>query len=356
MSPPPLVGSQKTFREVLLVGCRLMPAALIDTAGWEQVLQRVGDLPAGPTPLFGFEFELGKQDPGADFFVCVYADSPILQSYIQRGRRAAPDSADAAFARYLSAMHTKQAWFGEDDLIQQLIFEYDVIKEASAPDTLPGLFIKFRSDASATVHARRSVVAASIREACGWEQESEQCLALLNDVLPEQASISYAGAFPGRPARAMRLILRGIPMTNIVAFLQRLRWPGRGDLVEAVLARLQALPSHASVAIDMAPEGVGPRLGLEISVPRRETPAKSVTWLKSGPADWDPLLAQMERAGWCRPDKGQALRASLGQQQLWSADGLYHAGHGLNHIKVLIHREQISAKAYTGMFLRMQAD
>ena len=338
----------ETFRDVLLGIRRLMPFALIDGVGWEKLLQRTTCLPCGAAPVFGFEFDLGDPTPAADFFVRVRLSFPLVQYYIRRAQNAPPDSADAAFARYLSELDTPR--FGSDTLINMVIFEYDIIKGPSDPNALPGVFIKFNARAPVTTNASRSEIAASVAESCGWEKDARESHVVeqLCKALPQRARIGFSGALPNRDSRAVRLIISGIPMPEIPAYLRRVGWPGNVERVEALIRDLHPMIPHSAVAIDAGMDGPSPRLGLEMRV---LATSQLLTWMHSSAEDWKPVLAHLEKREWCLADKGPALEQSLGFHSLWGTDGVYNIYHGLNHIKMLINQDQISAKAYTGMFL-----
>ena len=91
----------ENFRDVLTGLRGRIPRSLLAGDGWDHLLERVGDLPAGTAShLCGLEFRLDEPAPEADFSGRV-APGSVARHHIARGEAAPPASVDAWLAAHL---------------------------------------------------------------------------------------------------------------------------------------------------------------------------------------------------------------------------------------------------------------
>ena len=101
-------GAHLAFAPIL-EGCRpLFPRELLDTGGWERLLDRARLLPRSVLDAhFGFEFHLGEPSPDADLFVVVRPGSDLSRHCIGEGARSEPGSAAIRYALRMSTFASR---------------------------------------------------------------------------------------------------------------------------------------------------------------------------------------------------------------------------------------------------------
>ena len=154
-------------------------------------------------------------------------------------------------------------------------------------------------------------------------------------------------------SRAIRAIARGVWEPDVPAFLQRLAWPGPVDRVVEVLADLRDVSPHFRVAFDVTARGVAPHLGLEMGAmePVNQQVAHH-EWLHTERRHWLPMVNRVEERGWSLPEKARGLLDYLENQTTWDRTGTCLSYKGMNHVKITIDGDGVSAKGYVGMFFR----
>ena len=334
------------FRDILPKIHSLIPDALIDDPGWTRLLDCAGDLPAWrPLSCFGFEFRLGDPTPAADFFVRIPLSNPLAQAYVRRGEAAAPNTPEAALARFLAEASEANSRWGR--LFDTAGLECDIAEVPSDRRAAPGVFLKLRATKRPPVPG---IVADAIARAVGWRSDAGERGAFerVFAALPPGGRVGLVGALPGRKMRAIRVIAGGISPPDIPAFLQRLAYPGAVECVVEVLASLRDVAPYFHVTFDATGRGVGPRLGLEMGV--LEHP-DGPQWLCTQRRHWLPLVTRVQEQGWCLPAKAHGLLDFLKLQSAWDKTGAFRSYKGINHIKISIDETGVSAKGYGGMLL-----
>ena len=202
-----------------LEGCRpLFPRELLDTGGWERLLDRARLLPRSVLDThFGFEFHLGEPSPDADLFVVVRPGSDLARHYIGEGARSEPGSAAAALGAGLREQATNPDSYLASS-VGGLVLEYDLA--GLAPHRRPpppGVFLSPRRGPSGPrgvpfEHRDPAGLIAALAVAVGWSGREE----MLGTVerafaaLPERGFVFQAGALPARSPRAFRILLGGV--------------------------------------------------------------------------------------------------------------------------------------------------
>ena len=335
----------------VLRGCRpLFPAALIDSAGWERLLARARSLPRSVTDApFGFEFHLGEASRDADLFVVAPPGSDLSRHYVREGARAEEGSAAAA----LGSAFRMQAEDAASYLARSVagtVLEYDLsgLAPGGTPPA-PGVFLAPRASAPGSREgfvehpdpAGLLAALAGMVGRSGWEEvlpEVERVFA----ALPETGYVFQGGALPGRSPGAFRILIKGVAGEEVPALLERLEWPGPIDAAADALASVDDLVAYVAVSMDVAAQGLGPRLGLELYRPPK--------WFAVDRTGWIPFIARLEDKGWCLPSKAAGLRSWPGTERLFDRGELRLVRKGVNHVKVVVERGVPTAvKAYAGM-------
>ena len=342
------------FRDIALELQTFVPRSLIDGRGWERLLERVGGLPGWPTAArAGFEFRLFGA-ASADFAVPVRPGSPLLEYYVARGKEASPGSAARSLGRFFAGATNSETSSGCPPFgwFESAMLEYDVAGALHRPPDDPGLFIRL-------VHGRDKlgalpppgVLAATLASAAGWTEDEGEVHAVESAfaALPAGGKVGQMGAMPGRALRAIRLVVDDVAAEDVPAFLGRLGWPGQAGKAMAVLDEMGDVASVFRLSLDVSVDGLSPRLGLEFYPPGEEKEVDH--WLTTGRSDWRAIIERLVARQWCQPEKARGLLDFPGLDKLFDRRGVLLLYRGINHVKVTIEADEVSAKAYAGLRL-----
>ena len=340
----------ETFRHILSRLRDLIPRSLLDGPAWDRLLDRTGDLPINVARFFGLEFRLGDPVPAADFIVRVPPRSPLAAHYIRQGKAAAPSSAAASLGRYLTELRV-----GRAGRLFDLALEYDIAEVPPGHHPVPGVFLKLPPAAKAQGVVQPASATTALAEAVGWTGDAGERRAVerVFDTLPPGGRVCFLGALPSRAVRAIRVMVEDIEESNVPAFLQRLDWPGPVNAVTALFSDVRDVVAldDFQIAIDVTGRGVLPHIGLEMKCPFID-PGGRGAWTKTTRRDWLPFVTRLEERGWSLPEKAHGLLSYLGKEIFMDGmGGLYLAYRGINHIKLSIRDDDVSAKAYAGLSL-----
>lgn len=315
---------------------------LHDGWGWERMLACTRDLPAEAANYwFGFEYKLQDPAPNADLCIGVRLHSSISRYYANRGEAAGADAASVAFARVLLESERDGSFLS--GVIGGAIVEYDISTDVGS--RAPGIFLACPEfwDREKRGYTNPGVLTTALAAATAQPECNEQRRAaeLLFDALPSGARISYAGAFPGRGSPAIRLLVAGIEPDEVPTMLRRVNWPGSSGAVAAAVSGFRDLTPYITIAIDVGPDGISPRLGLEMF----QSPSL-LDRFESNPEVWNHFIDRLVERDLCLPEKAAGLREmARGQFVTDAASGLRALG-VINHFKIGLHDERVEAKAY----------
>ncbi|MDE0229602.1 MAG: hypothetical protein OXJ62_12195 [Spirochaetaceae bacterium] len=206
-------------------------------------------------------------------------------------------------------------------VVDLVALEYDVVGVEDAP--VPGVFLR---SAVTSGYADARLLTAAIALGAGWNEEpcEQDAVARVLAALPPGAAVRWAGAFPDRKERAVRLLIRALG-DRAAAFLARIGWTGDTAAVGRIPARMRAVGvDNCVLALDVAAGRVAPRLGLELS--RRG---------RTG-ASWRQALALMARKRWCLPERANALGLATRSERFFSPSGVSELHCGLHHVKLAV--------------------
>ena len=342
-----------SFGEFLAGLHSVFPPALVHGSGWERLLALAHRLPISVIDnRFGFEFDLLDPDPAADFCVVPAPGERLAAFYSAQGELAPPGSAEAALGAFLA----EQAADPQALLAQGgggVILEYDLAGISSEQPASPGIFIvpgdMHDEPGRETLFGEPERLAAALWAVAGWTPDEDilRQLQRVYRLMPPPVPVSQAGILPGRTQRAVRLIVGAHSGEGAVATLERLGWSGSLADIVAVYESLAGLTREGlSLSIDVTPEGLAPRIGLEFHRPSE--------WHELDRSGWNELIDRLAGQGWCLPDKAQGLKAWPRVEQVFDQARVYRLRQSINHVKVVVDRGTTAAKAYAGS-LALQA-
>ncbi len=267
--------------------------------------------------MFGFECRLDNGEAAADLLLSVppaerFADALVRDS-------AAAGSRTTSLARLLCELRQPRSPFAP--VVDLVALEYDV---AGVEGTqAPGVFLR---STAASGYADARLLTAAIALAAGWDEEpcERDAVARVLAALPAGAAVRWAGAFPDREKRAVRLLIRALG-DRAAAFLARIGWTGDAPAIDRILAPFHAVGvDNWVLALDVAAGRIAPRLGLELSRPGRAA------------GRWRQALAMMTRNRWCLPGKAEALGRTTRSERFFSPAGVSELHCGLHHVKLAV--------------------
>lgn len=330
---------------------RFIPPALLDGDGWDRLLARVRDLPSEALEYCGFEFRLYTAEPAADMFVAAFPDSPVGRHLIRAGDAPSAPAPATALARHLRQLADADSPL--HGTIETTGLEYDVAETPVGECPPPGVFFKLRlAEGVPRCGKLQRLPIATLANAVGWDDDVEERHAVSRALtaLPSGGVVGYLGAMPGRAPRGIRLIVGGIGHDEVAATLEGLGWRGSASAAQDLLAELRdPLPSFR-LAVDVASRGVSPHIGFELYP--HAGPGQLESWLETTRKDWQPVVEELTRRGWCVTEKAHGLFEWCSQERIYRPDGMFLLHKGLNHLKLTLtagDAENATVKAYGGM-------
>ena len=223
--------------------------ALLDEAGWRPVLAATKQWPTTCAALpFGFEFQLRDPRPRADFAVTLAAAGRTADRIRRSGHEQGAESFEGRLMRLLDAVGAEGSVLERE--VGRIMIEID-IATADLPTTRnPAVFLHFRGAADGAQRDTDAVLAA-LNAAVGWADDpSEFRLARnIGHAIPSGVALVSFDAFPGR-GRGFRLTKFGFDDgTEAEAFLRRVGWNGRYDVLTGTIVRLEALRAFGKIGL-----------------------------------------------------------------------------------------------------------
>lgn len=267
--------------------------------------------------MFGFECRLDHGESAADLLLSVPPAEGFADALVRDGAAAGPRA--ASLARLLSELRQPRSSLAPK--VDLVALEYDVAGVEDAPG--PGVFLR---SAAASGYPDARLLTAAVALGADWHEErcERRAVARVLAALPPGAAVRWAGAFPDREERAVRLLIRALG-DRAAAFLDRIGWTGDAPAIDRILARFRAVGvDNWVLALDVAAGRIAPRLGLELSRPGRTA------------GSWRPALATMTRNRWCLPEKAAALGLATRSERFFSPAGVSELHCGLHHVKLAV--------------------
>ena len=331
----------------------LLPDPLVGDAGWERVQALARRLPFYTIDTrFGFEFDLCDSDSVADFSVLVAPGSRLAAFYEQQAEEVASGLAGPGLGRFLRRQgRDPQSLLSRTGAA--VILEYDLAAHPPGEHGSPGVFIMTPGAADrhgAMLHNDPAALVAALESAAGWERGAVDARQLESvwAVAEDSGLVVQAGVMPGRPLRAVRLIIQGVGHADVTGMLERLQWSGDLSLAASALSDLDGLVRpRAGLSIDLTSRGVSPRLGLELYRPAE--------WYQTDRAGWQSLMDRLVSNRWCLPAKAGALGEWPRIETFFGRDAVYGVRQVINHIKLVIDGDEVGVKGYAAMGLQQRS-
>ena len=277
------------------------PQALVDDRARQRLRAAVDRLPALGADRVGLEVRLGA-DPRVDLLVLVATQRQLTNLAAVDPR----DGWDCAvrLARRALVAH-------RPDLSPAIWLEFDLVDNEGP--RAPGVFVTVAPEPGQPADPPQRA-AETIADVLASLDGS--VLDAVTPVVHSGLVVQSVGWFPGRTGTAIRLFCRTSSITGcLLEVVNRCGWDGPRDAAAGWLELVRAAGGDVHLDLDVTAGGLRPELGVEASFHGRP------------PAGWAELLAGLERAGMCGPEK----RAAVVSLATGHADH-----HRLHHVKVAI--------------------
>ncbi|QSQ21778.1 hypothetical protein JY651_42615 [Pyxidicoccus parkwayensis] len=337
-----------SMEDYLRLAVPFVPPALVSSEALRPILDVSRRLP--PCASSGFECRLGDDEPVADFLVNLLADDGTRAAFAGRHPDYHPPDEFLQSPVWQRVRDFCRAWSEPGSLLNKRVrdmwLEFDLQELASAVP-IPGVFFgpeQPPEDVPGTVRACLELLRGPERAA------PPQALARSLE-LPGPPRIEQVGMMFSRHTDAVRLCIRGVPLSELGTALKRAGWSGIPAELDAVLEDARSFVDDITLDIDVG-DDIHPKLGLECILDKDPSPARWKRWM-------DHLVAR----GLCTPSKRDALLSWPGMSSPLNHPGPWpenllrasermpgvHSGFArrINHLK-LIHQpgQPTQVKAY----------
>ncbi|MYD77817.1 MAG: hypothetical protein F4239_02560 [Gammaproteobacteria bacterium] len=333
----------------LLSGLRSQfPDSLISGQGWERLIDQVGEIPFDEKLTCGFEMPLGDPDPVSDFSIVV-APGPTAQFFIHLGEQDEASSTETWLSRHLVERT------GSDDWIDWILLAYDIIDTLPSERTVPAVHLNpGPSQRPEQSKSTLAILENSLSRIAGRSDDNFECqaLSIAYAALPVAAAVVFVGVTSRYTTPSVRLVIAGIPMPSLKAYLECLNWMGSTEFLVEFLSSMKDVSDRYLLSIDLTDSGALPRLGLEMypaDLPRVDHRYLLTAWLNTTRGDWNRFVNHTVGLGLCLPAKGTGILSWPRSNKIFTNNRVYRLYMGINHVKFVVSGESIHAKAYAGL-------
>ena len=356
---PPQTSCDRLSDVLVLVEPRL-GAALLDEPGRAALHHVAGRVSTHLSPFWGLEVRLGDPAPRADFLWEVTREGSGIPTLAGRNPHDSAAEVTAALRQRSPFWHEigrfAEEWLDTVDWRRRLRNVWlEVDSAATSSDTAleacldrPSLFLGPNRSVAGSDRELLGHLAALGRRLYGLDLDQARIDAIA-DTLPGEAQVFQMGVMGARAVPVVRLCVKGLDTGTIVRWLAVIGWPGDRGRLCGTLARLKPLCAEIALNVDVLPDRVGPKLGIE-TYGARQTLSMDT---------WQPLHDELSARGLTRADKLAALKDFPSFQRYRQAGawrrtpplGYPVLATNLHHLKVVVVGDAaIEAKAYLGIY------
>ena len=334
-------------------------AAVLDARGRAALRRVTGRIPAHLSPFWGLELRLGDTPARADvLWEVAQGSGGVLTLAGRNPYDPASDVTEALRQRspfWMDLGRFAEEWLDGSGWLRDLCniwLETDTstMEDAELDACLdrPSLFwgASAASDGNLVSH-----LAALGRRFYGLELDQAR-IDSLTAAIPGKGRVFQMGVMGARESPAARLCVRNLDSEMLEHWTAAIGWPGDPSSLRKILAGLESLSYRLALDVDILPDRVGPKLGIEIYC------AKRVVSMEV----WRPVCDVLVAQGLVQAEKLAALDSfpslrqfrQIGARNRKPPIGYPVLGTNLHHLKVVFAGDAaIEAKAYLGIYRPM---
>ena len=333
--------------------------ALLDRPGSAALRYVAERVPAALSPFWGLELRLGDPARRADFLCEVTQGNGGIPTLAGRSRHDSASGVTAAL-RERSPLWRKLGrfageWLDSPEWLRRLGNIWLEVDSASASSDAaldacldrPNLFWGWNPRVPGSDRDLLAHLAALGRRLFGLDLNQARIDAIV-DTIPGEGTVFQMGVM-ARATPFIRLCVKGLDTAAMGRWLAAIGWPGDRARLRDTLALLQPRCGGIAVDVDILPDRVGPKLGLELYSARRT--------LSMDP--WQPLHDELIALGLARVDKLAAI-ADFPSYRRYRQLGVWHQvpplgypvlATNLHHLKLVVVGDAATeVKAYLAVF------
>ena len=334
-------------------------AALLDGPGLAALRHVAERVPVHLSPFWGLEVRLGDPAARADLLWEVTQASGGIPTLAGRNRHDTAAGVTAAlrqrspFWRNLSRF--AEEWIDSRDWLRRLgniwleVDSASVSSDATLDACLdrPNLFWGWNPWVPGSDRDLLAHLATLGRRLFGLDLNQERTDEIANTI-PGEGTVFQMGVM-ARANPSIRLCVKGLDTGAMERWLAAIGWPGDLTHLRDTLVRLRARCGDIALDVDILPDRVGPKLGLELYSARRTLSMDT----------WQPLHDELIALGLARADKVAAI-ADFPSFRRFPVFGAWRQtpplGYpvlvtNLHHLKlVVVGDAAIEAKAYLSVY------
>jgi hypothetical protein len=330
-----------------------LPKSLIGIEGYEPLSRVAARLPMELSSFWGFECRLGEPEPLADILFEIKKEALGLP-FLAGLEPSSLDRFCETFPVWKRLRSLARNWSDSAHpwrrLIRNLWLEMDLAEalKIEAPDAgaidkalhQPNLFF---GPEQGTPRGELDNLIQEIMLLFERPPVQARKLREFLDGLPDGAEIFQVGFMLTREDDVgIRLCVDQVEEPALLPWLTRLLPDGECGL-QSALDVIIPLCRHRTFGFNLTEDGIGTAIGVECYQ----------DWLEENPAQWRPLLDELERRGLCLPEKARGVRDYAGKTASPLKDRLargmiyLHTYRKIHHLKLTVARGALTqAKAY----------
>lgn len=320
MAPLSTSGGAPVLADCLRAVAPVLPSQLVAPACAQEIERLASALPV--VDMAGFERHLGGGR--TDFALRVARGEPGIERWFALARQH-PGSSFHRVAACIRRPSVLDVWL-----------EFDVDGGRGRD---PSIFCGF-------VDARPETAAEALRP-LGATPRALRTLERIHQALPAGARMFQVGLMLARPDRGLRALVRHVDHDGVAALLRAMDWCGDAEAIAAAVESWGGLTDNVFLSLDLD-DAIGPRIGLELMFADGSAAGYDPRW--------DRLLSRFVVDGLCTDAERDALLSWPGHVTAPRAGARWpcHLSADTvltrldNHVKVVLERGRVSAKAYFG--------
>ncbi|MEQ8167562.1 MAG: hypothetical protein ABRQ38_01585 [Candidatus Eremiobacterota bacterium] len=343
-----------TVNEIFKELIPYIPGELVSSEIIDTIKTLNQKLPASLTTAGGFECRLGKNEPSADWQICINLsdygrevladnidkgkldDSLFYTSEWQHIRKFASYWSDPASPLY---NRTNNIW---------LEFDLERLKEKIP---VPGLFFNIRPEI--TEPSKEDIYGCILDGlTClggkSLRKKIRDNLRFCLQTLPEGARMVYAALMMSRDTEAVRVVI-DIDKGSLKDYLASIKFPDSTQELMELLEELSQFAGFCRYNLDISYK-VLPKIGIEYFLQSKEEKEKP---------DWERFLAYLVRSSLCTPEKCDALLKWTGYTRTIFPFDLFYSYifRKISHVKIVCQKDfPPEAKAYISFWRNFETD
>lgn len=349
-------NSKHLFAYYLELSRAELSPELLDESAFDELLHIGRQFSADISTFWGFECRLGETQKKADLLFEIKKASSahaLLSNTVNSDRDALMQRSPIWQQLTAFAAHWHDRSHPFNHHVRNIWLEFDVAAVSATDDrdktlAYPCIFWGPNPHEEITDDFLQQLI--SVIDSLAQAGISAAQLQSFRSSLPDNAQLFQLGVMTSRQAPIVRVCVNHIAYSDMVPFLKRSNWTGNIGAFSSLIDILKPLVKSIAIDLDIAPAGIGKKIGLECYM----------DWGCEDADQWLPLLNHLTVHHLLLPEKREGLLKFPKNKTLPlkdqldddSTDTVYQLFcQNIHHIKLTFTDGAITeAKAYLGVY------